>query len=560
LGKLARGQFSSDLLAGISIVAAALLGEYLAGCMVILMLSGGEALEAMAVRNASSVLEALAKRAPAIAHQKHDGILVDVPLAEVQVGDRLVVLPHEICPVDGTVVEGHGSMDESYLTGEPYIISKAPGSAVLSGAINSDAMLTIATERIAADSRYARIMRVMRDAEQRRPRIRRLADSLGAAFTPLALAVAIVAGIASHDATRFLAVLVAATPCPLLIAIPVAIIGSISLAARRGIIVKDPAVLESIGRCRTAIFDKTGTLTHGKPELTEIIPFGEWKADDVLKMAASVECYSKHPLSVAILAAAAAKELKLLTVEEISEKAGEGLTARLAGKKITITNRKKLLAACPESAAALAPPGGGMESIVLIDGKLAASLRFRDLPRPEGPYFVAHLRPRHQFSRVMLVSGDRSSEVKYLADQVGISEIYAEQAPEQKLALIRRETQLAPTLFLGDGINDAPGLTAATVGIAFGQSSDVLTESAGAVILEPTLGKVDELLHIGSRMRRIALQSAIGGIALSLIAMGFAAGGYLTPVWGAVTQEVIDVLAVFNALRAATPSDKLTDY
>jgi heavy metal translocating P-type ATPase len=487
-------------------------------------------------------------------------MLVDVPLVQVQAGDSLIVLPHEICPVDGTVLEGHGSMDESYLTGEPYVISKAPGASVLSGAINGEAMLTISADRVAADSRYARIMRVMRDSEQRRPRIRRLADKLGAYFTPVALIMAIVAGVVSADATRFLAVLVVATPCPLLIAIPVTIIGSISWAARRGIIVKDPAVLEAIGSCRTAIFDKTGTLTYGKPVLTEIIALSDWSQEPILRFAASVERYSKHPLSTAIAAAAVAQQLELLAVAEISEKPGEGLTATVDGVEVRITSRKKLSLSCPEAAGALPPPASGMESVVLIDGKLAAALRFRDVPRPEGASFVAHLRPRHHFARVILVSGDRESEVRYLADQVGISEVYADQSPEQKLALVRRETQQAPTVFLGDGINDAPGLTAATVGIAFGQGSDVIAEAAGAVILETSLQKVDELLHIGQRMRRIALQSAVGGIGLSLIAMGFASAGLLSPVWGAMTQEIIDVLVVLNALRAAAPHQPLTDY
>ena len=272
LVKLLRREFGSDLLAGISIVTSVLLGEYLAGTLVVLMLSGGEALEAYAVRSASSVLEALARRMPSLAHRKHDGTLADVPLEEVAVGDILVVFPHEICPVDGTVVEGHGAMDESYLTGEPYLMSKAPGSAVLSGAINGETALTIRADKLAVDSRYAKIMQVMRASEQRRPRLRRLGDQLGAFYTPLAVAIALAAWAVSGDPTRFLAVLVVATPCPLLIAIPVAIIGAISLAARRGIIIKDPAVLEKIDTCRTAIFDKTGTLTYGQPQLTEVIP------------------------------------------------------------------------------------------------------------------------------------------------------------------------------------------------------------------------------------------------------------------------------------------------
>ena len=289
------------------------------------MLSGGQTLEAYAVRSASSVLNALARRMPSVAHRRVDGQLVDVRLAEVAVGDLLLVFPHEICPVDGTVVEGHGVMDESYLTGEPYRISKAPGTAVLSGAINGETALTIRADKLPIDSRYARIMQVMRASEQRRPRLRRLADQLGAYYTPVAVAIAVGAWLVSRNPTRFLAVLVVATPCPLLIAIPVAIIGAISLSARRGIIIKDPAVLEKIDTCRTAIFDKTGTLTYGEPKLTELLPAAGYSEEDVLQLVASIERYSKHPLSGAILEAAEARRLVLHEAAEVSERPGEGL-------------------------------------------------------------------------------------------------------------------------------------------------------------------------------------------------------------------------------------------
>jgi cation transport ATPase len=269
LRKLIRRQFGSDLLAGISIVTAVILGEYLAGTLVVLMLSGGEALEAYAVRSASSVLQALAKRMPAVAHRRTDSTLADVPLAEIAVGDTVVVFPHETCPVDGTVLEGHSVMDESYLTGEPYRMSKTPGATVLSGAINGESALTVRADKRAVDSRYSQIMQVMQAAEEHRPRLRRLGDKLGSVYTPIAVAIGITAWLWSGEPVRFLAVMVVATPCPLLIAIPVTIIGAISLAAKRGIIVKDPAALEMVNQCRTLIFDKTGTLTYGEPQLVE---------------------------------------------------------------------------------------------------------------------------------------------------------------------------------------------------------------------------------------------------------------------------------------------------
>jgi heavy metal translocating P-type ATPase len=558
--KAFRREFGSDLLAGLSIVTAVILGEYLAGTLVVLMLSGGEALEAYAVRSASSVLSALARRMPTVAHRKTDGELRDVPVAEVTAGDALVVLPHEICPVDGTVLDGHGSMDESYLTGEPYQVSKAPGASVISGAINGEAALTVRVDRPAEDSRYAKIMRVMRDSEQRRPRIRRLGDQLGALYTPLAVAIALAAWAFSGDAVRFLAVLVVATPCPLLIAIPVAIIGSVSLAAHRGIIIKDPAVLERIDTCRTAVFDKTGTLTYGRPELAEVLAVAGTNADEVLTFVASLERYSKHPLAMAVLDAARAKGLLLPDADEVREPPGAGLRGRVKGRAVQVTGRKLLLGERPAFAADLPPTVGGLECVTLIDGHLAAVLRFRDRPREEGLPFIEHLRPRHRFDRILLVSGDRESEVRSLAKAVGIKEVYASQTPEQKLEIVRRETARAPTAVFGDGINDAPALAAATVGIAFGTASDITAEAAGAVVLDSTLQKADELLHIGRRLRTIALQSAVGGMALSAAGMLVAAAGYLPPVAGAILQEVIDVAAVLNAVRAALPPRSLTDF
>jgi heavy metal translocating P-type ATPase len=557
---LMRGEFSSDLLAGISIVTSVILGEYLAGALVVLMLSGGQALEAFAVRRASFALEALAKRLPATAHRKTDGDVMDVALADVAVGDRLVVFPHETCPVDGVVLEGRSTMNESYLTGEPYLLPKAAGAAVLSGAVNGEGALTIRAEKTAVDSRYAKIMQVMRESEQRRPRLRRLGDQLGAVYTPLAIVIAILAWAFSGDPSRFLGVLVVATPCPLLIAIPVAIIGSVSLAARRGIIIKDPAALEKIDTCRVAVFDKTGTLTYGEPKLTEVLPADGFTRDEVLGAVASLERYSRHPLASAMIEAAGEAKLPLQEAVEVSERPGEGLRGVIDGRTIQVTSRKKLAARSPAAVESLPPLVGGLECVVLIDGRYAATFRFRDEPRAEGRSFVRHLKPRHGFERVLLVSGDRETEVRYLADKVGITEVYAGQSPEQKLALIREETRLANTVFMGDGINDAPALTAATVGIAFGQGSDVTAEAAGVVVLDSSLDRVDELLHIGRRMRSIALQSAVGGMGLSLIGMCVAAAGYLPPVAGAITQEAIDVLAVLNAMRAAVAPRTLSDY
>jgi heavy metal translocating P-type ATPase len=536
------------------------LGEYLAGSIIVLMLSGGEALESYALRSASSVLAALAKRMPSVAHRKRAAEISDVALAEIAVGDTLVIYPHEICPADGVVIDGHGVMDESYLTGEPFQITKTSGSAVISGAVNGESALTVRTTQLAADSRYAKIMEVMRESEAKRPQLQRLGDQLGAIYTPVALGVALLAWLISGESIRFLAVLVIATPCPLLLAIPIAIIGSISLCARRAIIVKSPAVLEQIAGCRTAIFDKTGTLTYGEPKLTEQIMAPGFAQREVLTLVASLERYSKHPLARAILAAARENALELPEAAEVSEQPGQGLRGTVSGHQLQVTSRGKLIAQELNGADQLPEVAGGLECVVAIDRRYAAAFRFRDAPRAESRSFVRHLGPKHQFERVMIVSGDRETEVRYLAEQVGITEIYAQQSPEEKLAIVRKETAAAKTLYVGDGINDAPAMMAATVGMAIGQNSDVTAEAAGVVIMDNSLKKVDEFMHISRRMRSIALQSAVGGMALSLIGMAFAAAGQVSPVSGAITQEVIDILAVLNALRAALPPKVIHDH
>ena len=373
----------------------------------------------------------------------------------------------------------------------------------------------------------------------------------GAIYTPLAVSIAMLAWVISGEAVRFLAVLVIATPCPLLIAIPVAIIGSISLSARRSIIIKNPAVLEQITSCRSAIFDKTGTLTYGEPRLTEQLIAPGFAQKEVLTLAASLELYSKHPLARAILAASKTEALQLQQASQVSERPGQGLQGTVAGHEVQITSRGKLIAGKIAGAEHLPTIVGGLECIIVIDGRFAAAFRFRDAPRAESRSFIKHLGPKHQFQHIMVLSGDRESEVRYLAKQVGISEVHAEQSPEQKLAIVRQETAREKTLYVGDGINDAPAMMAATVGMAIGQNSDVTAEAADVVAMENSLKKVDEFMHISRRMRSIAVQSAVGGMLLSLGGMMLAAAGFLAPVAGAIAQEIIDVVAVLNALRAA---------
>ena len=559
LRKLVRLEFGADLIAGVSIVSAVLMHQYLVASVVILMLSGGQALENYATRKASSVLHTLAKRMPTEAHLVHESSYKNVAVDRVRPGDVLLVFPHEICPVDGEVVEGHGRMDESLLTGEPFELSKAPGAKVISGAVNGDAALTIRALRLSADSQYARIMKVIRQTEQNQPRLRRIGDRLGAWYTPFALAVAGCGWLVSGDPHRFLAVAVIATPCPLLLAIPVAILGGISLAARRGIVVRNAAVLEHVDSCRTFIFDKTGTLTYGRPVLTEIHCTPGYSEEQVLSYAASLETYSRHPLASGILDRAKKKQVLLYAPSNVTEHPGEGLRGTIESHRIHITGRKKAeaLYGVPKN---LPLPSAGLECLLYIDDWCAALLKFKDEPKADSSSFIQHLSPKHHAQRIILLSGDKESEVRNVASLVGIGEMYSGNSPEEKLAFVQAETRKAKTLFVGDGINDAPSMLAATAGVAMGGTSEAISESADAVVLDSSLRKIDELIHIGRRMRKISLQSAVGGILLSGVGMAAAAAGHLSPLNGAIAQEVIDLVVVLNALRVAIPTAKLADF
>jgi len=547
--KLLKLDFGSDLLGILSIITSLFLNQPLAAVLIILMLTGGEALESYAMRKASSVLSELASRMPSEATRRDGASLKKILVSEIKIGDDIVVAPHETIPVDGIVLSGHGVVDESYLTGEPYQVLKTPGGTVLSGSINSDTLLTIRAEKLAIDSRYAQIMTVMNEAVQQRPNTRRLGDRIGAFFAPIVLIIALLTWYFTESAMRFLTILVVATPCPLLIAIPITFISAISLAARLGIIIRDPRVLELLPTCRTAIFDKTGTLTYGKPELTDIILNDHWHEEDILFYAASLEQYSKHPLAAAVLERAVQRHVVLSEVDQVSERPGQGLIGTVNAHKVCITDRHHIQSTFPEFFSLLPPISRGLECIILIDDRYAATLTFRDTPRSDSYSFVSHLSLKHSFKKIFLLSGDRKSEVDYLADLLGIKDRLSGQSPEQKVALVRQESALAPTLFMGDGINDAPALALASVGIAFGQHNAITSQAAGAVIMDTKLIKVEELLHLSIKMRRIVLQSAIGGMLLSFIAIGFAAFGKITPVQGALIQELIDVVAILNSLR-----------
>lgn len=544
LWKFIHGEWGADLLAALALIVGIVLKEYTAATLIVFMLASGQLLEEYATRQASSVLSALLKRMPKTVHLLKDNTLKDIPLESVKIGDIVVVYPFETCPVDGIVIEGHTNMDESYLTGEPYKISKAPGSMVISGALNGENLIHVQATELPKDSRYESIVQVIQEAQSKKPKLKRIADQLGAFFTPIVLVFAGISYFFNHDATRILAILVTATPCPLLIAIPITIISAISLAAKNSIIIQDPCVLETLPNCQTAIFDKTGTLTLGKPKMSQIHLLSDLNEDEIIQLTASLERYSKHPLAQAILDIAQERHLTLFDASEISEKPGKGLEGKIHGHVIQITSRKHL-----NDLSALPAIESGLECIILINQKVVASLIFHDEIRHETLAFIAHLQPQHHFKDILIVSGDKSSEVEYLASILNIEKIYAQQTPEQKLEIVNAQRKYGPVVFMGDGINDAPALHAADVGIAFGTHHEISAQSADAVIMESSLGKVDELIHLSQATQKIALQSGMVGIALSIMAMIFASMGKINPVEGAIIQEFIDVLAILNSLR-----------
>ena len=556
--KIIKGNLGADLIAFMALILAIYLHENVAGVLIILMLASSQALEEFASHRASFVLEALAQRMPTIAHLKSENNFFDTEIAKIKINDLIAIFPHEICPIDGEVIEGRGSMDESYLTGEPYRISKTIGSKVLSGAINGESLFVIKTEKLPADSRYGKIMEVMKQAKEQRPEIRKLADKIGAIFAPITIIIASTSYYFTHDLTNFLAVLTIATPCPLLIAVPIAIISAISISARQGIIIKDARILEKLSICTTAIFDKTGTLTFGEPNISEIITLDEFSADEILQKTASLERYSRHPLAGSILKEAQKRNLILLDAQNISEKPGYGMIGNIGEQEIIITSRKKIHEFQP-SKIPLPELSDGMECVIIINKKVAGILHFRDLERPESKSFINHLAPNHNFKKIILLSGDRDSEVNYLAEKLGINNYFSSQSPEQKLEIVKKETQNAPTLFMGDGINDAPALMLASVGIAFGQGNNITSESSGAVILESNLLKVDELIHISIFTRKIILQSAIGGMVFSVVGMILASFGLISPSEGAIAQQIIDAVAIVNALRLTITKNVVSD-
>jgi heavy metal translocating P-type ATPase len=558
LRSLARGDVGVDAIALVAIAGALALGEYLAGAVVALMLSGGNALEAAAGRHARRELTALLERMPQIAHRRRDGALEEVPVEELAVGDRVLVRAGEVVPVDGSVDSARAVLDESALTGEPLPVTHRRGTTVASGTVNAGDAFDLRATRTAADSAYAGIVKLVREAGRQRAPFVRLADRYAALLLPVTLAVAGAAWALSGDPVRALAVLVVATPCPLILAAPIALISGVSRAARRGVIVKGAGTIEKLGRARAVFLDKTGTLTHGRPEI-DSVQGDALGAETILRLAASVDQLSAHVLAEAIVHGAEARGIDLAFPEQVVEEPGQGIEGSVEGRRVAVGSaewlRSRAYAGVAEVTRGLdgnARPGQA-RVLVGVDGAVAGVVLMADRVRDDASDLIASLRAAG-VEHIALVTGDERATAEAVGKRVGVDLVLAECSPDEKVDVVRAardRPELAPVVMVGDGVNDAPALALADVGIAMGTAgATVSSETADAVIAVDRVDRVADAITIGRRSLRIARQSVLAGMGLSFAAMGFAAAGQISPVAGAVLQEGIDVAVILNALRA----------
>ena len=543
---IARRRFAADIVAAMAITGSLLLGEYFAGAVIVLMQSGGEALENVAMRHASRALEALLSRAPRIGRRLTPAGPVDVPVEELAVGEQVALRPGDMVPVDVCVVSGRSHVDHSAVTGEPMPVAAAAGSALPSGAINLEGALVARVEHLARDSQYQQIVRLVEEARQSRAPVQRLADRWALWFTPLTVVMCLITWWLSRDPRSVLAVLVVATPCPFILATPVAMVAGIARAATRGIIVRGSAAIEAIGRVRIAVFDKTGTLTTGHPSVAQVYPAPGWEADEVLRLAGASEQLSSHHVGQAIAGAARQRFAALPVATDFRESAGEGIEARIDGREVRVgTTRWAFGNGTP------AAGDGATRAHVAVNGRNAGAILLHDRVRDESRPLLERLARLGVVRRVML-TGDHPAAAEAVAQAVGMTEVHAGLLPGDKVRLIgelRRSGQ--GVLMVGDGINDAPALAAASVGIAMGAHAPAAAaEAADIVLLVDDVSRVGDAVTIGRRTRRIAVQSMGVGFAASFVLMIVAALGQIPPALGAVFQEAIDIAVILNALRA----------
>ncbi|MFH8250184.1 heavy metal translocating P-type ATPase [Microbacterium sp. B2969] len=557
-----RGHVGLDVLAIVAMVATLAVGEYVAALIIVLMLAGGEALEDFAARRARRDLTALLDRSPRVAHRLPDDgpdALADIPVEEVEIGDVLLVRPAEIVPVDGVLLGPEASFDESSLTGESMPVTRSPGDELMSGAVNGTQVVRMRATRRSRDSQYQQIVALVREAESSRAPVVRLADRFAIPFTAVSLTIAGLAWLVSGDATRFAEVLVLATPCPLLIAAPVAFVSGMSRAARAGIVVKDGSAIENLSRIVSAAFDKTGTLTRGRAALVEVRPARGGDSDELLRLAASAEQYSTHALADGVRRAADARGLQLVGATDASEIATNGVTADISGRSVTV-GKHDFVARLVGDIPTARTTSGQAAAYVAIDGNFAGTLMLSDRPRPEAAAVVRWLR-EHGIPRVAMLTGDGGSTADSIGAEVGIDEIYADLLPTEKIHLAGG-LQPRPVMMVGDGVNDAPVLAAADVGVAMGaKGATAAGEAADVVVLVDSLAKVAEAVSIGRRTMQVALTAIWIGIGASIGLMLVATTGLIPAIAGALIQEVVDLTTILFALRALRgPTPDLGDH
>jgi heavy metal translocating P-type ATPase len=550
------GRVGVDVIALLALVGAIAVGELLAAAVISVMLASGRALEAWAAGRARHDLHALLERAPAEARRYRGGGVETVPLGVIVPGDVLLVAPGEVVPVDGTVGAAAALLDESALTGEPLPVARQPGETVRSGVVNAGGPFDVLATATAADSTYAGIVRLVSQAESAQAPFVRLADRYALWFLLVSLAAA-AAAWAVAGPVRAVAVLVVATPCPLILAAPVAMVSGLSIAARRGVVVKGGGVLERLAQCTTLLLDKTGTLTSGRPALTAVIPAGPLPGSDVLRLAASLDQVSRHVLATAVVGAATARKCQLVLPEQAEEVAGHGIRGLVAGHWVAVGTAEwaGVAAASPWAKVARrrARLDGALTVYVAVDGQPAGVLILDDPVRADAGRTIRALR-KGGMQRIVMVTGDRAEVADTVGTVIGVDEVLAERTPADKLDAVRLECRRGPVVMVGDGINDAPALALADVGVAMGaRGATASSEAADAVLTVDRLDRLGEVAALARRTRRIALQSVLAGMAMSLAAMGAAAAGLLPAVWGALLQEAIDVAVILNALRALRP-------
>jgi heavy metal translocating P-type ATPase len=558
LRNVVRGHLATDVVATLAIIGALALGHPLAGLIVVLMQTGGEALERVAEGRASRAVRELEADAPHIAHLAVAGVVLrDVAVDEVRPGNEILIRPGEMVPCDGVVTSGESQLDESRLTGEPVPVHARPGTTLMSGTLNLNGALMARVTALASESQYARIVELVRSATASKAPLQRLADRYAVWFTPATLLVCGIAWLASGDPARALAVLVVATPCPLILATPIAIIGGINRAARRQIIMRTGGALERLSRVRAAVFDKTGTLTVGRPEVTRVIPVEPQTASTLLQLIGSVEQHSGHALARSVVAAASTGG-RLTTPTRVSEEPGRGITGTVGDHTVSVGSRGYIAERATDMTNGSMNGTQSPTTIALlraytaVDGRFAGAIEFGDELRPAAHAMVDGLR-QLGIRRMMLLSGDHADAVRSTATALGIDVAYGELLPAEKVTRIAELTaEVGPVLMVGDGTNDAPALSRADVGVALaGHGGGVTAEAADVVILNDDLTRVTDAVAISRRTMRIARQSIWVGLSLSGAAMIAAAAGYIAPVAGALLQEGIDVAVILNALRAS---------